>query len=1054
MPPSHSMTFRLAALTLALAGTAAAQPLQFSHLTPEDGLSQSIVYSIWQEAAGPLWFGTRDGLNRYDGYGFRIYRRVPGEGTSISDNRISAILGTPDRHVWIGTRDGGLNLFDRRTETFRAFRHDPGDASSLSLDWVSALATSGDGTLWVGTLGAGLNRFTGEGFERFTARTAGLPDDRVTALARDGQGQLWVATRSGLCRWSGRQCAAAPAPLSSIAVEALHVDDSGHILAGTAGPALYRLAPDGRTVTLLAEAPPTPRGGAFIAVRGDPEGVLWAATAESLYRYVANGNGTGRLAPQSLPVDESAPNTITSLHLDAAGSLWVGTETGVFGLHGLGGRFGLMRHDPSEPNTLSSNRVNAAALTPDGVLWVGTGNGLNRVDRRRGTVERFSTVGVLPDPRIWTLLADRNGRLWVGTGGGGLYHFQNGRFEQVEFVAEPQPGQRGNVNRIRALHQDRRGNVWVGTSFGMYRIDAAQAAAGSRSPQAEAFYRLPGSPTGLPHNFVNAIYESRSGHIWVGTDGGIARLDPASRRVQAYMHDPADPASLPENIVWSLSESRDGAMWIGTVGGGLARFDGNAFETLTEEDGLTSNAVYGILVDNSGFLWVSTGAGLTVYDPQTRAVVGRYDAGDGLQGDEFSLMAKYRSPQGELFFGGDGGLNAFYPERARAGGAATFVAISEVSLLDGRRAGLVAAGDTLTLRHDQNFFEVRFAARDLVNPMKNRYRYRLIGIDPDWREADGRRPVAAYTDVPPGTYRFEVRGTTADGVFAEEGTILTVVIVPALYQARWFQLLVGLIAIGLLCGGVYLLWSRERDLGARRLSEEREVRLALTTARAAGQVSLGRRLAEGPIRALDTVDHKLELAAMTGDREKVREARSDVGNVSKDLRRLAADLRPSAAGRRPLVDALESLVETYRTAQPKVEIILLDEVPAEVLSALSEESQVHLFAIAEEALANATRHGEPSVVRLSLTGSAGNLLLEIYDDGCGFRLPLSRDLARAGKRGLLTAMEHAAALGSSLEIVSGPGEGCTIRTTVSEMGSTEGRVLTEGSLKPKVASKE
>lgn len=805
---------RVLAAVAALLAPALARgaPASFERISRAEGLSQSIVEAIVQDRRGFLWFATEDGLNRWDGHRFTVFRSVAGNERSLSYNDVKAVLEDRNGMLWVGTFEGGLNRFDPATGEATRYAHDPADPASLPASTVRALCEDRDGRIWVGTQGGGLARLdkaTGR-FERFrhdAADPESLAHDDVRALLVDGRGVLWVGTfGGGLDRLEADRHRFLHVPRdggtsAALLVSALLEDRSGTLWAGTFGEGL--LAFDAGTGRLVRR----PRGAAlpspFVkALAEDHEGSLWVATDGGGLAKLDRKTGAvtvhrhDRADPASLSTDR-----VWSVFEDRSRVLWAGTYGGGLSALDLGRKkFLHVRHDPRDPGSLGHDIVWAFHEDPDGTLWVGTDSGgLQRWDRRRNVFRGFrhdpSDPASLSHDTVRALLGDSSGRLWVATNGGGLDRLDRatGRFSHHRH----DPGDQGSLahDALRTVYEDRAGTIWIGTyGGGLDRLDP-------ETGRFAHFRNDPLDPASLSNDFVRCILEDAAGGLWVGTEGGgLNRLDRASGTFTRWRAAPDDPGSLSSDHVFALLEDGAGDLWAGTYGGGLNRLrkGTDGFERFTSRDGLSSDAVYGILEDERGRLWVSSNRGLTELDPRTGAVH-VWDATDGLQSDEFNGGAYYRTARGEMLFGGIAGFNAFFPSEIVVRTDPAPVVLTELLLANrpvavgsgpgGRRllTRFVGYAEEVVLSHRDDLVSLEFSALHFAAPGKIRYAYRLDGFDRDWIPAGAGQRVATYTGLPAGAYLFRVRASNPDGVWGEQEARLRLVVTPPFWGTWSFR---------------------------------------------------------------------------------------------------------------------------------------------------------------------------------------------------------------------------------------------------------------------------
>jgi two-component system sensor histidine kinase ChiS len=794
--------------------------IRFKRISIEEGLSQSSVNCILQDRRGFMWFGTQDGLNRYDGYEFRIYRHDPREPYTISDNYIRCIYEDRSGTLWIGTNGGGLNRFVPVMEGFIHYKNYPENPGSLSHDDVRCINEDRSGSLWIGT-GGGLNRLD-QGSERFLhykndpKNSNRLSHDDVRCIHEDRSGNLWIGTYGGgLNKFDPdrerflhyENDPENPNSLSHDNVSSIYEDHMGNLWIGTTGEGLNKF---------------DPRTGQFIHYRHNPidhislsydgiseiyegrDGNLWIGTIGGGLNIFDRETGHF-ICFQHNPAnpDSLSGNDIKSIYEDRSGILWIGTYGGgINKFDRSGNQFSLYRSEPGNSNSLSHNDVRVIWEDRSGILWIGTDEGLNRIDRSTGMYLHYKKNPgdplCLSDDRIRAIHEDRSGVLWIGTYGGGLNKFDRitKRFTCYKL----------GWDYISNIFEDRFGLLWIGTmGRGLIKFD----------PRTGVFAHYMYEETfslSLSNNNVRCICEDRSGFIWIGTyGGGLNKFDRKTFEFTRYMQNTQDYRSLSDNKVTAIYEDRSGVLWIGTYGGGLNQMiDGEkgVFRSFQERDGLPNNVINGILEDNYGNLWISTNRGLSRFNPRT-GTFKNYDADDGLQSNEFNPGAYFKSRRGEMFFGGINGFNAFFPKYIKESPYPPPVVFTDFLLFNRpvppqwrygnsslQRA--IHETDSVTLSYNQNVFSFEFAALDYANPRKNRYKYKLEGWDKYWIETDSRNRRATYSNLPAGYYLFRVSASNSDGVWNHEGASIRLKILPPWWKTGWAYILYMLIIVSII----------------------------------------------------------------------------------------------------------------------------------------------------------------------------------------------------------------------------------------------------------------
>jgi ligand-binding sensor domain-containing protein/signal transduction histidine kinase len=788
---------------------------RFERITVEDGLSQNAVLTILQDRRGFIWLGTEDGLNKYNGYGFEIFKHDPDDPTTIADSLTSKIYEDQSGNLWIGTRTG-LDRYDPSTNTFSHFQNDPTDPSSLSGTWVVSIVEDSQGKLWIGTDDGGVNQFDRETetFVRYIHNPndpMSLSDNSVRVIYEDRSGRLWVGTRDGLNLFN-------PADKTFI-----HYgnDPSGSLDLGE------------NNISCILE---------------DTRGIFWVATEDSgLYYKRPSAERFSQLRNNPQDPESLSHDRVRSLFEDQNGQLWVGTQNGLDLLNPNGFNFIHFRNDPGDPQSLSSNAIWSIYQDRTGLLWFGTyGGGVSTYSQYANQFAHYQhksdNPNSLSDNMVWSIAEDRYGALWIGTFNGGLNRLDPGRNVFTLYQNDPEDPSSLSSNDVRAILEDSSGNLWIGTSGGLDRFD----------PQAENFihYRHdPENSKSLSENRVLTILEDDNGYLWIGTrTGGLNKMDPATGECIHYQYNPDDDGSLSDNRIWSLFKDHEGAIWVGTLGGlnmwdeedqrfirytnnpddpqslsndsifsiyedpsdilwigtwgsGLDRFDRetSSFTHFTEKDGLPNNVIYGIEADQDGNLWLSTNLGLSKFNPQTIAFK-NYDVRNGLQNNEFNVGAHAKGQSGKLYFGGVQGFNEFLPNQIRDNPIVPHVVITSFAKFNQTVKEDLVDGEEILLSYKDNYISFEFAALDYNAPDKNLYAYMLEGFDQDWVQA-GTRRYTSYTNLKGGDYVFRVRGSNNDGIWNEQGTSVQIKITPPFWETGWFiGLAIVITSTGLIAG--------------------------------------------------------------------------------------------------------------------------------------------------------------------------------------------------------------------------------------------------------------
>jgi ligand-binding sensor domain-containing protein/signal transduction histidine kinase len=832
----------------------------FERLSLEQGLPQSTVNCILQDSKGFLWFGTQDGLCRYDGYTFLTYRHDPRNATSISDSFIHALYEDKNGTLWIGTHDGGLNAFHRSTEHFTHYKHSPKNRKTIPNNVVTAICPHDDGQLWIGTRGGtclfhpatgsvNVLLMRGVGNSKQLDNEQYLPENVVNALLRDRRGVLWIGSNNGLSCYNSASRTLEPFALQETAtnvvysfagkeVYSLLEDYQGLLWVGTS-EGLYAINTAQRAVVQFVHEPSNTRSLAGNRVRAmveDHAKTLWVGTdGKGLCTF---DRSTGTFVTHS--ADAANPhslshNALLSLYCDRQGIVWAGTNGGGLNkMSGDGAFFALYRMAastaPQRANEyystgLHDNDVDAFYEDRQGMIWIGTDNGLHLWNRQSRTFTVYLGSGdgskSLPHTNIKSILQDQRGMMWIGTAAGLVWFDPVTKvFTNVRAPAHV-PAALKTAN-IAALLEDKNGTVWIATRGGGLI---------GYSPKTATFqeFLAVSSGKGLSNNDVISLYQDHAGNLWVGTvGGGACQFNPSTGEWKVFNANTKDASALSANSVYGFYEDAERRLWIGTTGGlNCLNAERSVCMVFREQHGLPNDVVYAILPDKQGNLWLTTNKGLSRFSPITRQFT-NYTVSDGLQSDEFNKGAALVSRSGMIYVGGIQGFNEFMPERVR-----TNTYVPPVVLTDFKKFNKSFPLDTaitdatqIDLDYTDNFFSFEFAALNFMLPEKNRYKFKLEGFNKDWIDAGTKRE-ATYTNLEPKTYVFRVKASNNDGVWNEDGAMVRVVIRPPWWKTWWFRALglIVLVTTGVSWYRLRVYQVQKRNELLERVVEERTTQL-------------------------------------------------------------------------------------------------------------------------------------------------------------------------------------------------------------------------------------
>lgn len=824
--------FTIAVLLGCFTAPLAGQRFTFRKHEVNDGLSENTVKAIIQDHQGFMWFGTKDGLNRFDGRDYKIFRFSASNPHSIGNNFIHALFQHSDGTIWVGT-DYRLYLLNPLTEQFSLFDRATEDGVKI-VSAITSICPEDEYVMWIGTRTQGVFRYDAKTSElvQFSTTTpvSPLKSDVVWQVYRDMSGTIWVGTRKGLSRYSKETKlfttyeAGSETGLIDSEIMEIFEDSDGDLWLGTWSGGLARMTKATSTFKVwFHEDDPT-----YIThirsifeyeknklLIGSDDGLYLFNKTNGNYHRIDNPNDHYSLSDQN----------VYSIHRDREGGIWIGTYFG--GVNYVSPNYSNIEHyypNPS-PHSMSGKAVSQFLEDEKGNLWIATEDGgLNYFDRKLGTFRTFhpsDSKGGISYHNIHSLLLDGH-FLWVGTFSRGIDKLDLRTLTSKNYQHNPTDTNSINDNCVFALYKNRKGQILVGTPFGLNQYN----------PKSDNFTRI-----SEVRSFVYNIKEDHQGSLWVATYGnGLYRLHHLTNRWINYRHDPNDTTTISHNKILKIYLDDIQRLWFATEGGGIFRYnyEQNNFTTINGSHGLPNNVVYGILDDKYGNIWASTNHGITRINPETLEIK-NYTREDGLQSNQFNYRSSFKASDGTFFFGGVNGFNAFRPDMLRDNNYVPPVIITNVELLDVDTphypdlSQIITKKDEkrLVLKHNQASIRISFVSLSFQAQGKNKYTYFLENFNSRWISAGNQRN-ASYINLPPGNYRFRVKGSNNDGVWNTEGDYLDIKVLPPFWQspgAYAIYLLLSLLLIFIAIKYITLLYrKRQRQrLEAYKAEKEKEM---------------------------------------------------------------------------------------------------------------------------------------------------------------------------------------------------------------------------------------
>lgn len=994
-----------------------AQPshYRFHRYDTRDGLASSTVNALAEDSYGFIWVGTADGLCRFDGYSFKVFRKSYGHENGLNSNWITALLALDNGDLWVGTEEG-LLYFDSRSEKFTQVHKE----LNIQPTYISKILPDGKGNLWVGTK-AGLFFITADkkvtGFKPVKGDTTSLSQENIFDLLLDRQNRLWVSTsRGGLNLMLPdkksfrvfRNAPKNPASISSDFLRKMILLPDGRILVGTSDRGFNVLDPETFTFKNYSHDPADPHSlsstSAFSFLL-DNQKRLWVGTWSSgLNIFDLNTSRATRF--MNNPDDPySIPNNAIRCMLQAStGDIFIGTDNGgVARFHARDQQMVRYQHNTRDENSLFTNLIKSVYEDEAGVLWIGTTHGgLNKYDPRTDKFSIYLKPDNTQDGRargtIWSISPGADNTLWLGTSRGvGKFNTVTGACTFYEPDDRKPEGL--SANNVLKVLDDGHGNLWIGTWYGgLNRLDI-------RTGKFEHFLAREADSTALPSNNITDIYQDRKGRIWVATESSLSLFDADKRN---FSH-----VRLGKASVLMITEDQRGMLWLASSEG-LIKYDPETQkrEVFQERNGLSGNLLNTVQVDLEGWLWIGSNKAIDRYNPATGEVF-HYTVSDGLAGNDTESRACFRSASGKLYFGGSEGLTEIDPQklitntlkpRVQLTNLLLFnkpVAVSDTTVLP----QALHTTSTLSLDYTNYIFALEFSALSFGQPERNQYSYKLEGFDKDWVTTGYSDRKAVYTNVPPGNYTFRVKASNNDGIWNEEGVNLNITIVPPWWKTWWAQTLF----YAVLAGCVFLFFQVRLSVikhQKRVLEEQVRVRTAEVVQQKEEIQSQAERLQElnttkdklfsiiahdlrGPLNSLQGIMSLLDPKILTSD---------DLAGMKSNL---SSRIESIASVMDNLLQWAKSQMKGERV---KPEVVKLDGVMQEMVKLfgpIAENKHVHLInsvhaglnvfadinqlrAVLRNLISNAIKFTpESGRVEVAASGNQQSVTISVSDTGVG-----------------------------------------------------------------------
>ncbi|HLP18167.1 MAG TPA: two-component regulator propeller domain-containing protein [Bacteroidota bacterium] len=798
-------------------------------------MSQNSVWCILRDKQGFMWFGTDDGLNKYDGYRVQVYRAKKNDSTTLAHNTVRALIQDREGLIWIGTSDG-LNVFDPLTDRMTVYRASSNEPGRISSSEITSLAEDRDGSIWVGTRANGICRFDHGTHTFHCYKNSGKPgapavigSNWISTVYIDRAGVLWAGTLAcGISRYDKRTDSfttfRAGDGLGAIPdgqIYSFFEDSKGRFWIGSQGAGIMRFdRKTGRCTRYTVSVPAEHMNFdsvSVLSITEDSSGKIMYATFGGGVKFLNPETGeTTEWRRNSADLFSLGSDQVMALYPDSLHNLWIGTYTGgVCKYDPRGEHFQTYRNDNPYKPLLTNDNVRSLFRDKQGNIWIGTAKGLNILNPKTGVCEHYLSDPADPQSLaenfVSAIYEDRQGTMWIGTRKG-FHMFDRKTKRFTRYLANPNDPNGLRNGYVRQILEDKFGIMWLATLDGLHVFDR-------KTRRFKSYVYSETDSTSISGNNVRSLYEDSSGTLWIGTyQSGFDKFDRTTETFTRFRHDPRNTNSVSSDMAAPITGDKDGNIWVGTYSDGLNKYDPKTglFTFITENDGLVNNTIYSIQVSRKGKLWISTNSGISCYNPATHQFK-NYTSASGLQGPEFNSNSYFKDADGTLMFGGTNGFNLFLPDQITDNQYVPPVYITSLSILNKpfKSDTAISMKKLIVLPYDENSLTFDFVSLNYRKPELNSYMYILDGFEKEWITAGADRR-ASYRNLPPGTYMFRVIGSNNDGIWNKKGAAISIVIKPPFWKTWWAYAIYALVVSGVFLLILMFVQRRER----RRLMME------------------------------------------------------------------------------------------------------------------------------------------------------------------------------------------------------------------------------------------
>ena len=965
---------------------------EFQHISMEQGLSQSNVNCILQDSKGFLWLGTKDGLNRYDGYTFKVYQNSPTDSNSISDNYITALAEDRLGNIWVGTLDGKLNRLNNNNQHIKIFdliidplfnENNSGRPESLPCypnfnnRTITSIMCDREGMIYAGTWGNGFFRYdlNTKSFSKhffFLEDINSVSSNNILSIVQDAEGTVWIGTLGGGLNKleikkeneaDKEELIFTKNPFGIIVndnISSLLVDNNNLWIGSFGG--LYKLNIPCGTIQNVGSSSEKITGLSI-----DGSGNIWLGTfgrgiekfdtlKKEFSNYINN------------PSDQRSidDNDIVSLTVDRTGLIWAGTFSG-YGVNKLNPhkfRFNYYQPEPQNKNGLNDKIINSITGDPEGNIWIGTyKGGLNKFNKVTHSFEVFRNIpsenNSISDDYITSVFTGKNEKIWAGTFDKGLNLYDKATGKIIRFKHDPSDNKSISSNQVTSIAGDMKGNVWIGTiSSGLNKAVYSNGIYSFIHYMKNELYF-----GGIPDNGIKGLYNDSERNLWASVSGGyLLRYDFKNDEFITYRIN-INLGRTAEII--SFCDTGE-LIWIGTNGNGILKFYKKEGQLIPENSySLNGRTVYGILNDNKNNIWLSTDNGIIKYNTLQHSIAA-FNLNDGLQSLRFTKGAYYKTKDGEMFFGGINGFNSFYPDSIKAGINVPQTGITSFKVMN---KDVSLESNIISLGYSENSITIEFSSFDFTDPQKNQYTYKMAGYDKEWLNSSAGNRSVIYNNLPSGEYTFMLKSSGYAGNWNNTPVILKIIIDSSLYRKWWFILIIIFISVIIIS---FLVWTRiNQFVSVQKLKEKLSADL---------HDNIGSGLTE--ISLLSAIGSDYPESNITLQRDKFAIIGDRAGELIENMSDIVWLVNPK---NRSLKDLILRLKDSYSglCSSLSISFILMNIEQLDESNIIMEKRQ-NIYLIFKEGINNSIKYSRCRNIILSVETNNRYFEITLRDDGCGF----------------------------------------------------------------------